>query len=130
LADPSHAIAMAAPDLRHVLDANDTFVDLAHNGSSQLVEILEFVECADQIDRAEILHGPTGTVDVFLAQRLGQVVERQSQRRQTVLVGFYLDFRIEPAAHLGGGHTGHGLQARFEPTLGDPAQLVERTVAA
>ncbi len=123
------AVAVPAPDGRDVFDAHDAVAGFADDGAPQLVEIVEFVQRANEVNGAEILDGPAGTVDVLLAQRLGQVVERQPQRGQPVLVGLDLDLRIEPAAHLGGGDPGDRLQPRLEPAFGDLPQLVERPVA-
>ena len=88
---------------------------LAHHGAPQLLQVLELVQRADQVDRVAVPQRAAGLVDVLGAQGLRQIVQGQAQGGQPVLVGLDLDLGVEAAAHLGRGHATDRLQARLEP---------------
>jgi len=123
------AVPVAAVDRSHVLHPDPAGGRLAHDRASDLVEVLELVHGADEIDSVEIAKGAAGLVDVLLAQGLPEVRQRQTEGGEPVLVSLDHDLGVEPAAHLGCGNPDHRLETRLEPPLGKLAQFVEIPVA-
>jgi len=87
------------------------------------------VHGSDEVDGVEIAKGAAGLIDVLLAQRPPEVVQRQTEGGEPVLVGLNHDLGVEPAAHLGCGDADHRFETGLEPPLGELAKLVEVPVA-
>ncbi len=123
------AVAMPAKDPGHVLHPHPAGGCFPHHRAANLIEVLELVHGADEIDGVEIAKGTAGLIDVLLAQGKGEVGRRQPERREAILVGLDHDLCVEPAADLGRCDSDHRLEPRFEPAVGELAQLVEIAVA-
>jgi hypothetical protein len=124
------AILVTSPDVRNVLDAHSACRGLTDNRSSDLLEVIEFMKGPNQVDGPEVSKLAAGLVDVFGPQCHGQVVESQTERRQSILIGFDDNLGLQTSSELRCGHARHRFKPGLEPTIGDLPQIVEGTISA
>jgi hypothetical protein len=122
------AVAMPAKDAGHVLHPDPAGWCFPHHRAANLLQVLEFVHGADEVDCIEIAKGAAGLIDVLLPQGDCEVGRCQAERREAILIGLDDNLRVKPTADLGGCNSDHRLEPRFEPAVGELAQLVEIAV--
>ena len=124
------AVLVAALDARHVLEIHRLAIDVGDDRVRHVVERVELIDGAHQETLRALFEPAAGEVHVFGADALRDLLDRQLQLREALLVDVDLHFVFEAAADLDGRGAFHRFDLRLDAVVGEAAQEFEAVFVA